>query len=298
MVDQQYVIFPPLQPEREVGERRPARPRPPPPVAHRLVHAGHGYGTAQALYLRYWPSPHHPPVLGVALSPLTRNILQAGGAHAGNIAAMHTPVTKRPARAALLPLLAVLALLAGCAPSGAELLEPEPREAVFPLPERHLESYTNDWGAPRPQGTHEGTDLYAPEGTTVRSVTEGTVVRAEDTGGDGWNTLGGYTVNIRADHDVGPVERGDTFYYAHMREPTPFEPGDSVEAGEKLGEASVTGGGPPGAREAGPPHLHLGWYVSPQEQQAESGARNPYPLLERLRESGGSFTVQPEGPFS
>ena len=35
-----------------------------------------------------------------------------------------------------------------------------------------------------------------------------------------------------------------------------------------------------------------------ERQKAESGARNPYPLLERLRQNGGSFTVQPEGPFS
>lgn len=211
---------------------------------------------------------------------------------------MHMSLSKRPVRAALIPL-AALALLAGCAPSGTDLLEPEPVEAVFPLPERYMTGYTDDWGAPRPQGGHEGTDLYAPEGTAVRSVSSGTVVRAEATDEDGWNTLGGYTVNVRAEDDVGPVRRGDTFYYAHMREPAPFEPGDSVEAGEKLGEASVTGGGPPGTRDSGPPHLHLGWYAgSPQEQQVESGARNPYPLLERLNRSGGSLTVQPERPLS
>lgn len=193
---------------------------------------------------------------------------------------------------------ATLALLAGCSSQGSELLEPEPRRAVFPLPESYMGEYTNDWGAPRPQGSHEGNDIYAPEGVEVRSITAGTVVRAEDTDEDGWNTLGGYTVNVRADHSVGPVERGDAFYYAHLRQPAPFEPGDSVEAGEKLGEVGLTGGGPPVTREATSPHLHLGWYVSEQNQQAESGARNPYPLLERLRQNGGSFTIQPEGPFS
>ena len=193
---------------------------------------------------------------------------------------------------------AALMLLAGCASQGPELLEPEPREAVFPLPEQDISEYVNDWGAPRPQGSHEGIDIYAPEGTAVYSIAAGTVVRAEETDEDGWNTLGGYTVNVRAEQDVGPVERGDTFYYAHLQSSVPFEPGDSVEAGEKLGEVGATGGGPPVTRKAGPPHLHLGWYVSEQRQQAESGARTPYPLLERLRQSGGSFTVQPEGPFS
>lgn len=234
-----------------------------------------------------------------AFAPLTHNILQAPRGRAVSIYAVYTPPSKR-LRYAFAPILVVvLALSAGCAASGSDVLEPEPREAVFPLPERYLGAYTNDWGAPRPQGGHEGTDLYAPEGTPVRSITAGTVVRAEETDEDGWNSLGGYTVNVRAAHDVGPVERGDTFYYAHLREPAPLEPGDSVEAGDKLGEASVTGGGPPGTREAGPPHLHLGWYAdSEEEQQTESGARNPYPLLERLRQEGGSFTVQPEGPFS
>lgn len=200
----------------------------------------------------------------------------------------------------LIAVMALLALSASCAPSsGTKILQPEPREAVFPLPEPYLDSYTNDWGAPRAQGSHEGIDLYAPEGTPVRSITAGTVVRAEETDAEGWNTLGGYTVNVRAAHDVGPVERGDALYYAHLQRSTPFEPGDEVEAGERLGEVGTSGGGPPGTREAGPPHLHLGWYAgSEQRQQAQSGARNPYPLLERLRESGGSFTVQPEGPFS
>jgi len=170
---------------------------------------------------------------------------------------------------------------------------------VFPLPESYLEAYTNDWGAPRPQGAHEGTDIYAPRGTPVRSITAGTVARAEETSEAGWNTLGGYTVNVRAAHDVGPIQRGDVLYYAHLRRSTPLEPGDAVEAGQRLGEVGATGGGPPGTREAGPPHLHLGWYAASEEyQQTGSGARNPYPLLERLRQNGGSLTVQPEGPFS
>lgn len=197
-------------------------------------------------------------------------------------------------------LIAVLALLAGCAGRpAAEFLEPGPRRSVFPLPARYLDAYANDWGAPRPQGGHEGTDLYAPRGTPVRSITAGTVARVEEIAENGWNTLGGYTVHVRAEHDVGPVRRGDLLYYAHLRQPSPLQPGDEVAAGQKLGEVGTTGGGPRGTREAGPPHLHLGWYTASESaQQAESGARNPYPLLERLSRSGGSFTIRPEGPLS
>ena len=131
------------------------------------------------------------------------------------------------------------------------------------------------------------------------SITAGTVVDGEESNDAGWNTLGGYTVSVRAANDVGPVRRGDLLYYAHLRRPSRLEPGDEVKAGDKLGEAGATGNGPPGTREAGPPHLHLGWYTaSESDQQSESGARNPYPLLERLARGGGSFTVQPDGPFS
>jgi collagen type III alpha len=201
--------------------------------------------------------------------------------------------------ALILALLLSLALSAGCEASGSGFLEPEPREAVFPLPERYLGAYTNDWGAPRSQGSHEGTDIFAPEGTPVRSITAGTVVDGEQSNEAGWNTLGGYTVSIRAANEVGPVKRGDLFYYAHLRRSSPLEPGDTVEAGGELGEAGATGNGPPGTREAGTPHLHLGWYTaSGKDQQAQSGARDPYPLLERLARSGGSFTVQSDGPFS
>lgn len=212
---------------------------------------------------------------------------------------MYKPVSKTLRPALILALILAVALSAGCEASGGGFLEPEPREAVFPLPERYLGAYTNDWGAPRSQGGHEGTDIYAPEGTPVLSITAGTVVDGEESNDAGWNTLGGYTVSVRAANDVGPVRRGDLLYYAHLRRPSRLEPGDEVKAGDKLGEAGATGNGPPGTREAGPPHLHLGWYTaSESDQQSESGARNPYPLLERLARGGGSFTVQPDGPFS
>lgn len=160
----------------------------------------------------------------------------------------------------------------------------EPSVTVFPLPERYAGSYSNDWGAARVQGTHEGTDVFAPQGTPIRSVTAGTVSRAFGSGGKGWNNLGGYTVMIEASYDVGPIERGDRLYYAHMNGPTPLEPGDTVRAGQKIGSVGDTGQGPPGTRGKFEPHLHLGWYagwgfLEPNRSEASSGAMNPYPLL-------------------
>ncbi|MEW6636084.1 MAG: M23 family metallopeptidase [Actinomycetota bacterium] len=166
--------------------------------------------------------------------------------------------------------------------------EPEgPRRAVFPLPKRYVGSYTNDWGASREQGRHEGTDIFAPEGTPVRSITNGTVVRAFGSRTDGWNTLGGYTVMIEAAYDIGPIREGDRLYYAHLRAPSPLEPGEKVRAGQKIGEVGRTAGEKEGTVQDFPPHLHLGWYAGwsifgENRAQAASGAMNPYPLLRRI----------------
>ncbi len=188
----------------------------------------------------------------------------------------------------MLPALLLLGILVAVA-ALATLRIPEssgPREAVFPLPERYAGSYADDWGARRVQGAHEGTDVFAPEGTTIRSITGGTVSRAFGSGDNGWNTLGGYTVMVEAAYDVGPIERGDLLYYAHMRAPTPLEPGERVEAGQKIGEVGDTGQGPEGTRGRFEPHLHVGWYeggwFGAERSEVASGAMNPYPLLRRI----------------
>lgn len=168
------------------------------------------------------------------------------------------------------------------------LFEREPGRAVFPLPPEYADSYTNDWGAPRAQGSHEGTDIYAPEGTPIYSITSGAITTAYGSNEAGWNALGGYTVMIRADRDSGSVRRGDRLYYAHMSAPTPLEPGEEVEAGQKIGEVGRTAGEVEGTVANFPPHLHLGWYggigffgEEREYETARSGAMNPYPLLRR-----------------
>jgi peptidoglycan LD-endopeptidase LytH len=167
------------------------------------------------------------------------------------------------------------------------LLQPEeipgPHVARFPLPTEYAGSFENDWGAARVQGSHEGTDVFAPEGTPIYAVTGGTVSRAWGSGGDGWNNLGGYTVMIETGYDVGPIRAGDRLYYAHMNAPTKLKPGQVVRAGQKVGEVGDTGQGPPGTRGQFEPHLHLGWYAGgltlSERSEKGSGAMNPYPLL-------------------
>jgi len=187
----------------------------------------------------------------------------------------------------------LLLVLAAVATAVATALAPSrepgpsgPSEAVFPLRERFEGSYKNDWGETRVQGKHEGTDVFAPEGTPIRSITDGTIVRARGSDEDGWNSLGGYTVMVEAAFDAGPIRHGDLLYYAHLKARSGLRMGAPVEAGEKIGEVGSTGQGPEGTRGHFEPHLHLGWYKGgwpgDARSSAASGAMNPFPLLRRL----------------
>lgn len=194
-------------------------------------------------------------------------------------------------------LVGLIVVVSGAVMLAASLRSNGETEAVFPLPGRYAGSYENDWGASREQGAHEGTDLYAPRGAPIFSITAGTVTPTLGTE-DGWNTLGGYAVTIEADAAPAPIEDGDSLYYAHLDAPSSLEPGDRVEAGQKVGEVGDSGGGPPGTRGKFPTHLHLGWYDGStfgSRADAPSGAMNPYPLLRRLERDGAAKSVTP-GP--
>ncbi len=175
---------------------------------------------------------------------------------------------------------------------------PQGGRIVFPLERRYFSSYEDTWGAPRTQGGHEGTDLMTPSGVPEYAITDGTVVPVEGSDADGWNTLGGHAVMVRADYSMGPVEAGDLFYYAHLERKSPLRIGTRVSAGQVVGYAGDTGQGPPGTSGLFPPHLHLGWYDGTGgREDAPSGAMNPYPLLEWIKSNGGAVTGDSEARF-
>lgn len=175
---------------------------------------------------------------------------------------------------------------------------PEGGRIVFPLERRFFHSYEDTWGAPRTQGGHEGTDLMTPSGVPEYAITDGTVVPVAGSDADGWNTLGGHAVMVRADYSIGPVEAGDLFYYAHLERESPLRIGTRVSAGQVVGYAGDTGQGPPGTSGLFPPHLHLGWYDGTGErEEAGSGAMNPYPLLEWIKLNGGAVTGESDARF-
>jgi murein DD-endopeptidase MepM/ murein hydrolase activator NlpD len=137
---------------------------------------------------------------------------------------------------------------------------PGGRRIAFPLPREYLDSYEDTWGASRPQGGHEGTDLMAPTGTAEYAVTDGTIVSVAAANENGWNTLGGYAVMLKAAYSVGPVKQGDLFYYAHLNRESALEIGTKVRVGQTVGYVGDTGQGPEVTRGLFPPHLHFGWY--------------------------------------
>lgn len=174
------------------------------------------------------------------------------------------------------------------------------RQAVFPLPaDRFVGSsgydYSDDWGAARPGNLHEGTDIMGRRGTELRSVVPGTVVSTYGSGNNSYTEIGGYSVMVESSVDVGPIKRGDSFYYAHMDGPPAVRRGDTVAAGQKLGEMGSTGYGPEVTSDQMPVHLHFGWYADPGRAEAASGAKNPYDLLNWLAENGGEVTGSDPG---
>ena len=170
---------------------------------------------------------------------------------------------------------------------------PESSRVVFPLPEAYFNSYDDTWGAARPQGGHEGSDLMSPAGTPEFAVTDGRLVAVAASNDNGWNRLGGYTVMLEAAYDVGPIKKGDLFYYAHLDRESSLPVGTEVRAGQRIGTVGDTGEGPEVTRGKFPPHLHLGWYdadLSRERSGVESGAMNPYPLLVWLESNGGAVS--------
>jgi murein DD-endopeptidase MepM/ murein hydrolase activator NlpD len=111
---------------------------------------------------------------------------------------------------------------------------------VFPVAGRHR--YSNDFGAPRSQGSHQGNDIMADRGVPLRAVADGSIKRLtrSETG------LGGLWVWFTD-------TAGNEYYYAHMDTvAADLTVGMSVAAGHVLGTVGNTGDARYGA-----PHLHF-----------------------------------------
>ncbi|MGG6310225.1 M23 family metallopeptidase [Paenibacillus macerans] len=149
-------------------------------------------------------------------------------------------------------------------------------DSAFPLPLRSTYTYRDTWGDRRGWGglrTHEGTDLFAPMGVTVRSVCYGIVETK------GWNPYGGWRIGIR---DI----NNRYHYYAHLQGyEKGIEIGHFVEPGQTIGWVGNSGYGPPGTAGKFPPHLHYGIY---RDTGNTEWAFDPYPLLRKWEQADRS----------
>lgn len=118
--------------------------------------------------------------------------------------------------------------------------------------------FIDSWGFPRSGGRrHQGVDIFAPLGTPLFAVADGTVQRLTN------NTLGGLSVHLVDDS-------GDRYYYAHL-DAFAVAAGTRVKAGDLIGTVGNTGN----ARTT-PPHLH--WQFHP----GNGPPVNPYSLAHAL----------------
>jgi len=123
-------------------------------------------------------------------------------------------------------------------------------------------SYTNDWGGARASTgiPHQGTDIFAAEGTPIVAVADGVLDRV------GWNAIGGYRFWLFDD-------QGNSFYHAHLSAYSPLaQDGARVKRGDVIGFVGHTGDA-----QGTPPHLHF------EIHPGNGAATNPFPFLNGWR---------------
>jgi murein DD-endopeptidase MepM/ murein hydrolase activator NlpD len=141
---------------------------------------------------------------------------------------------------------------------------PEARPSVEPsFPVRGAFNWGQQaaaFGGPRAGRSHEGQDVMSRTGTPEVAVTAGKVLETGNDGGRG-NYLNMYD-----------PARNVTYVYMHMNQPPRVKPGDTVEAGQRVGEVGCTGS-------CFGDHLH---FEIRKGRGAEGAASDPRPFLERL----------------
>ena len=140
-------------------------------------------------------------------------------------------------------------------------------EVLIPVEGVRVSQVADTWGAARSEGrSHEGTDIFAAEGTPVYAATAGYVQRI------GSSPVGGNIVTVIGGGGV-------RYYYAHL---SGFA--ESLEEGQCVTPETVLGYvGNTGNAVTTPPHLHFGIYAGESYPEAyltcDWDAENPFPLL-------------------
>jgi peptidoglycan LD-endopeptidase LytH len=143
---------------------------------------------------------------------------------------------------------------------------PRPSERLtIPVAGVRSAELTDSYGAPRSGGrTHEGIDIFAPEGTPVLAAAAGVIVGRDS------SELGGISLYQR------DLDGRTIYFYGHLqRYRAGLKEGDLVRQGEVIAHVGQTGNVPPGS-----PHLHFSVYTVPDPNRWWRGRNlNPCDLL-------------------
>jgi murein DD-endopeptidase MepM/ murein hydrolase activator NlpD len=127
-------------------------------------------------------------------------------------------------------------------------------------------SFSDDYGVPRTTTWHHGNDIFAPLGTPLVAVADGSLFKV------GWNEVGGNRLWLRD-------ASGNEFYYAHLSRFSPLaRDGAGVRAGDVIGFV-----GDSGDAAGTPPHLHFELHPAELSALGYDGVVNPYPYLTAWR---------------
>jgi murein DD-endopeptidase MepM/ murein hydrolase activator NlpD len=158
-------------------------------------------------------------------------------------------------------------------PGGPVLASPEVTarlsEGGYVFPVYGTASFGDSFGGPRPNipgGWHHGEDIFAPMGTPLLAVADGTLHTI------GFTRIGGYRLWLRD-------ASGNQFYYAHLSAYSPLAvEGASVQAGDVIGFVGDTGDA-----DGGSPHLHFEIHPASMVGLGYDGVVAPYPILTAWR---------------
>jgi hypothetical protein len=143
-------------------------------------------------------------------------------------------------------------------------------------------SFGDSYGGLRtdvPGGWHHGDDIFAPLGTPVVAVADGTLNRI------GWERLGGWRLWVRD-------AAGDQFYYAHLSGYSPLAlSGDRVHRGEVIGFVGNTGDAFTTL-----PHLHFEIHPRSLLHLQYDGAVDPTSYLNSWSRPGELHAPRPVHP--
>lgn len=147
-----------------------------------------------------------------------------------------------------------------------ELRAPESSSAlIIPVAGVRPSQLSDTYGAPRSRGrTHEGIDIFAPEGTPVLAAAAGVVVGRDS------SALGGISLYLR------DLDGRTIYFHGHLqRYRSGLKEGDLVRQGEVIAYVGQTGNVP-----AGRPHLHFSAYTVADPNRWWRGRNlNPCDLL-------------------